>query len=45
MRVLVTGAGGQLGTDLVEALAGRVPTGGRAGDIATGQPNGVQVPE
>jgi dTDP-4-dehydrorhamnose reductase len=37
MRVLVTGAGGQLGTDLVDALAGRVPTGGRAGDIATGR--------
>ncbi len=37
MRVLVTGAGGQLGTDLVEALAGRVPTGGRAGDSATGR--------
>jgi dTDP-4-dehydrorhamnose reductase len=30
MRVLVTGAAGQLGTDVVDALAGRVPTGGRA---------------
>jgi dTDP-4-dehydrorhamnose reductase len=35
--VLVTGAGGQLGTDLVEALAGRVPVGGRAHDPATGR--------
>lgn len=37
MRVLVTGAGGQLGSDVVDALAGRVPTGGRAGDPATGR--------
>jgi dTDP-4-dehydrorhamnose reductase len=37
MRVLVTGAGGQLGTDVVEALAGRVPTGGRFGDPSTGR--------
>jgi dTDP-4-dehydrorhamnose reductase len=29
MRVLVTGAYGQLGRDLVDALAGRVPAGGR----------------
>jgi dTDP-4-dehydrorhamnose reductase len=29
MRVLVTGAGGQLGRDLVDVLSGRVPTGGR----------------
>ena len=28
MRVLVTGASGQLGTDLVDALAARVPAGG-----------------
>jgi len=35
--VLVTGAGGQLGRDVVDALAGRVPTGGRAGDPATGR--------
>ncbi|HVA03421.1 MAG TPA: dTDP-4-dehydrorhamnose reductase [Acidimicrobiales bacterium] len=37
MKVLVTGAGGQLGTDVVEALSGRVPTGGRADDPATGR--------
>jgi dTDP-4-dehydrorhamnose reductase len=37
MRVLVTGAGGQLGTDVVDALSGRVPTGGRAEDPATGR--------
>jgi dTDP-4-dehydrorhamnose reductase len=37
MRVLVTGAGGQLGTDVVAALSGRVPTGGRSGDPATGR--------
>ena len=37
MRVLVTGASGQLGTDVVDALAGRVPTGGRADDPATGR--------
>jgi dTDP-4-dehydrorhamnose reductase len=29
MRVLVTGAGGQLGRDLVDVLSGRLPTGGR----------------
>jgi dTDP-4-dehydrorhamnose reductase len=29
MRVLVTGADGQLGRDLLDALAGRVPVGGR----------------
>ena len=29
MRVLVTGAEGQLGRDLIDALAGRVPVGGR----------------
>jgi dTDP-4-dehydrorhamnose reductase len=37
MRVLVTGAGGQLGTDVVEALSGAVPSGGRADDRATGR--------
>jgi dTDP-4-dehydrorhamnose reductase len=30
MRVLVTGASGQLGTDLVDALEGRIPVGGAA---------------
>lgn len=29
MRILITGADGQLGRDLVDALAGRVPPGGR----------------
>ena len=29
MRILVTGADGQLGRDLLDALAGRVPTGGQ----------------
>lgn len=37
MRFLVTGAGGQLGRDVVDALAGRVPVGGLAGSPATGQ--------
>jgi len=37
VRVLVTGAGGQLGHDLVEALSGKVPSGGLQGDIATGR--------
>ena len=37
MRVLVTGAGGQLGRDVVDALEGRVPAGGRADDPATGR--------
>ncbi len=36
MRVLVTGANGQLGRDLVDALSGRVPVGGLAGDARTG---------
>ena len=35
-RVLVTGAGGQLGTDLVAALSGRVPKAGRGADPTTG---------
>jgi dTDP-4-dehydrorhamnose reductase len=37
MRVLVTGAGGQLGTDVVDALAGRVPSGGRFDEPSTGR--------
>jgi dTDP-4-dehydrorhamnose reductase len=43
MRVLVTGAGGQLGTDVVEVLAGKVPSGGRVNDDATGR-MGVRSP-
>ena len=37
MRVLVTGAGGQLGRDLTDALSGEVPVGGLAGAAATGR--------
>jgi dTDP-4-dehydrorhamnose reductase len=37
MRVLVTGAGGQLGTDVVDALSGRVPIGGVGGEPSTGR--------
>ncbi|MGH9017892.1 MAG: dTDP-4-dehydrorhamnose reductase [Acidimicrobiales bacterium] len=37
MRVLVTGAGGQVGRDLVDALSGTVPTGGLEGDPSTGR--------
>jgi dTDP-4-dehydrorhamnose reductase len=37
VRVLVTGAGGQLGRDVVDALSGRVPTGGLVGDLSTGR--------
>ncbi len=35
-KVMVTGAGGQLGTDLVAALRGKVPVAGLAGDPRTG---------
>jgi len=37
MRVLVTGAGGQLGLDVTDALRGAVPPGGVGGDPATGR--------
>ena len=43
MRFLVTGAGGQLGRDVVDALAGRVPTGGLPSSPATGS-LGVRSP-
>ncbi|HEV3327764.1 MAG TPA: dTDP-4-dehydrorhamnose reductase [Acidimicrobiales bacterium] len=38
MRVLVTGAAGQVGTDLVDALEGRVPVGGAATALLGGPP-------
>jgi len=37
MRVLITGAGGQVGADLIEVLAGRVPAAGAATTLM-GQP-------
>ncbi|HXX88747.1 MAG TPA: dTDP-4-dehydrorhamnose reductase [Acidimicrobiales bacterium] len=37
MRVLVTGAEGQLGRDLADALGGRVPPGALTGDPRTGR--------
>jgi dTDP-4-dehydrorhamnose reductase len=37
MKVLVTGASGQLGRDLVDALTGSVPSGGLEGVAATGR--------
>jgi dTDP-4-dehydrorhamnose reductase len=37
MKVLVTGAAGQLGRDLVDVLNGRVPEAGLAGDVSTGR--------
>ncbi|HEY8081504.1 MAG TPA: dTDP-4-dehydrorhamnose reductase [Acidimicrobiales bacterium] len=38
MRVLVTGASGQVGTDLVDALAGRTPVGGTSSALLGGKP-------
>ena len=40
MRVLVTGATGQIGTDLVDALAGRLPVGGASTALLGGPPVG-----
>jgi dTDP-4-dehydrorhamnose reductase len=37
VRVLVTGAGGQLGRDVVDAFSGVVPVGGLSGDSSTGR--------
>ncbi len=37
MKVLVTGAAGQLGRDLVDALSGAVPSAGLAGAASTGR--------
>jgi dTDP-4-dehydrorhamnose reductase len=37
VKVLVTGAAGQLGRDLVDALSGAVPSAGLAGAAATGR--------
>jgi dTDP-4-dehydrorhamnose reductase len=37
VRVLVTGAGGQLGRDVTDALSGAVPTGGLEGAVSTGR--------
>ncbi len=37
MRILVTGARGQLGTDLLAALSGEVPAGGLTDDPRTGR--------
>jgi dTDP-4-dehydrorhamnose reductase len=37
VKVLVTGAAGQLGRDLVDALSGAVPSAGLAGSVSTGR--------
>lgn len=37
MKVLITGAAGQLGRDLVDAFSGSVPAGGLSGDVSTGR--------
>jgi dTDP-4-dehydrorhamnose reductase len=43
MKVLVTGAGGQLGRDVTDALSGAVPPGGLEGSPSTGR-LGVRPP-
>ncbi len=37
VKVLITGAAGQLGRDLVDALSGRGPSGGLEGEVSTGR--------
>jgi dTDP-4-dehydrorhamnose reductase len=37
VKVLITGAAGQLGRDLVDAFSGRVPAGGLEGELSTGR--------
>lgn len=44
MRVVVTGAAGQLGRDLTDVLQGRVPVGGRPGGLPLATEAGVGGP-
>ena len=43
VRVLVTGAGGQVGRDVVTALSGAVPPGGTTASLFGPVPSGVEV--